>query len=126
MPEQDTWKTLLDQLGAEFQFRDNELQLLHDIDLQILSSQSNLTEVLRFIAHGTQALIGADHVQIMLQRGESLETTYSVADVDNGQRIPIDHSITGLCFSTNEVVNAGDTAAPPFDHLYKEITGLDQ
>jgi signal transduction histidine kinase len=123
MQEQAQWKKLLDGLEAEFRFVDNELNLLHEIDLQILSNQSNLPAVLGFIARGVATLVGADHVQMMLQRGEWLETTYSVADVDSGQRVSIQKSITGRCFTTNEVVLTGDTTQPPYDDLYVPILG---
>ena len=120
-----TWQTLLDKLRTEFQFRDQELNLLHEIDLQILSLRSKLPGVLAFIATGVRDLVKADHVQIMLQRGSVLETTYSVADVDAGQRIAIDDSVTGQCFMTNKTIRIGDTTQPPYDQMYKPIKGMD-
>jgi signal transduction histidine kinase len=67
------WEALLDELRAEFEVREAELRLLHEIDLKILDTRRKLPDTLAFIARETASLLKADSVQIYLRRGTMLE-----------------------------------------------------
>jgi signal transduction histidine kinase len=60
-----------------------------------------------------------------MQRGRSLETTYSATEVDNGQRVPINTSLTGRCFSTNQPVLVDDVTQVPHVAHYVPIKGFE-
>jgi GAF domain-containing protein len=118
------WESLFDQLRVEFLLRDQELSLLHEIDMRIISTEPTLRTAFPFITGRTRDLVDAYHVQILLQRGAWLESTYSSAEVDDGQRVRIDDSITGRCFSENQVVMVHDLDQPPYDSMYIPIKGF--
>jgi signal transduction histidine kinase len=95
-----SWEVLLSELRAEFEIREAELSLLHEIDLQILRSERELPETLRFIATETAKLLGAEESQIYLRRGALLE-----AALENGfGRDPVayEQSIFAACIEHGE------------------------
>jgi signal transduction histidine kinase len=74
-PPTRPWEVLLNELRTEFEIREAELRLLHEIDLKILRTDRKLPETLTFIARETAGLLSADSVQIYLRRGAMLEAT---------------------------------------------------
>ncbi len=79
LPPNRSWEALLDDLRAEFEIREAELNLLHKIDLRILRNDCELPETLGFIAKEAAQVLDADSAQIYLRRGKILE-----AAVENG------------------------------------------
>ena len=115
--DHERWETLLEELRTEFLLREQELELLHDIDLYILKDNSRLDDTFTLIANRAKALIGADHTSILLRRGKFLETTYSSDDVDVGERVAIEGSITGKCVTNKVCISIDDIPASEFRHL---------
>ncbi len=76
-PTARPWQTLLDELRREFEIREAELSLLHQIDLAILSSDWELPKTLKFIAAKSAGLLEADGAQIYLRRGTVLQPAVS-------------------------------------------------
>jgi|GEM_PF-1792526 len=77
------WQTLLDELRAEFEIREAELRLLHEIDLAILNSDQELPETLKFIAAESASLLSGEEAQIYLRRGAMLQL--AVGDLSASQ-----------------------------------------
>jgi signal transduction histidine kinase len=119
----EEWERLLEDLRAEFLLREEELELLHAIDLHILRSEESLDKTFEFILSRTQALLNADHAHILLTRGRFLLPTYSSLDSDLGQRIEVGSSITGQCVTANATVTVGDLRDPEYADRYISIAG---
>jgi transcriptional regulator with GAF, ATPase, and Fis domain len=122
--EHGAWETLLEELRTEFLLREQELELLHDIDLYILKDDSRLDETFTIIANRTKALVGADHASILLRRGRFLETTYSSDDVDVGERVPVEDSITGRCITDRVCISIADIPNSEYKDLYAPLTSI--
>lgn len=73
LPPNRSWEALLDDLRAEFEIREAELNLLHEIDLRILRDDCELSETLGFITEEAAQVLDADSAQIYLRRGKTLE-----------------------------------------------------
>jgi signal transduction histidine kinase len=119
----EEWERLLEELKAEFLLREEELELLHEIDLQIVESDGPLDETFHFIVGRTQALLNSDRTHILLRRGSDLATIYSSSDTDLGQRVPISRSVTGHCLNANATVNVADLSQGGYDDSYVPIQG---
>jgi signal transduction histidine kinase len=117
------WEVLIEELRAEFLLREEELRLLHEIDLQLLGSERPLATTFDFIVQRTQELIKADHTHILLRRGRFLEGAYSTKESDLGQRVDISASLAGLCLKLDQPVKASDVTAPEYRDLYVPIKG---
>jgi hypothetical protein len=120
-PEQ--WKHLLHELRAEFQMREDELELLHAIDLKLLEDELFLEETLPFITDETRSLVDADHASIMLKRGRFLETAYSSDGLDIGQRISIPNTIAGRCLARRTNIFLPELESSPLKGQYVPIAG---
>lgn len=103
--------------------REEELELLHDIDMRMIEEDLYLNETLSFITDGTKALLQAEHVSILLKRGTSLEVTYSSDGLDIGKRIAVPGSIAGRCLTTMKPVFISDLTKSPLRHGYVPIVG---
>lgn len=123
MREQEEWEVLLDQLRAEFLLREEELELLHAIDLRLLESERPLDETFSYIVTGTQKLLKSDHTNIMLRRGRFLESIHSSTRSDIQQKVPISESITGQCYSEGIILNVPNLAVEPYLDHYIPIAG---
>jgi signal transduction histidine kinase len=118
------WETLLEELRTEFLLREQELELLHDIDLYILKDNSRLDDTFTLIANRAKVLIGADHTSILLRRGKFLETTYSSDDVAVGERVAIEGSITGKCVTNQVCISIDDIPASEFRDSYTALESV--
>jgi signal transduction histidine kinase len=121
------WESLLEQLRSEFLLREEELSLLHDIDLQLLDSQRPLDRTLAFVTRRTKELLKGETAHILLRRGEYLVTAYSArekAGADIGQRVPLATSIVGLCFTEEAPINVSDLHESAHRDRYVPIAGL--
>jgi len=118
------WETLLEELRTEFLLREQELELLHDIDLYILKDNSRLDDTFTLIANRAKALTGADHTSILLRRGKFLETTYSSDDVNVGERVSIEGSITGKCVTNQVCISIDDIPASEFRDSYTALESV--
>jgi len=110
----ERWERLIRELRAEFLLREEELRLLHKIDLQLLESERPLATTFDFIVTRTQDLVKADHTHILLRRGRFLEGAYSTKDSDLGQRIEIPASLVGQCLTSDQPVRISDLTAPDY------------
>lgn len=119
----ERWESLIKELRAEFLLREEELRLLHEIDLQLLESERPLTTTFDFIVQRTQELIKSDHTHILLRRGRFLEGAYSTKESDLGQRIDISDSLVGRCLSTDTPVKVPDVTVPAYRKIYVPIKG---
>jgi signal transduction histidine kinase len=117
----ERWERLLGELRQEFQLREDELQLLHDIDLQLLRSDRPLKATFDFIVERTQQLLESDSTLILLRRGRRLETAYSADESVLGQHFPVDGSLTGESLKTAKTVNIADVTQPPHNEKYVQI-----
>lgn len=119
----ERWEGLIEELREEFLLREEELRLLHEIDLQLLESERPLATTFDFVVQRAQELIKADHAHILLRRGRFLEGAYSTKDSDLGQRIEISASLTGQCLTSDRPVSISDVTAPSYRDLYVPIKG---
>lgn len=119
----ERWESLIKELRAEFLVREEELSLLHEIDLQLLESERPLAATFDFIVQRTQELIKSDHTHILLRRGRFLEGAYSTKESDLGQRIDIAESLAGASLVTDTPVNIPDVTVPAFRKMYVPIKG---
>ena len=119
----ERWESLIEDLRAEFLLREEELRLLHDIDLQLLGSERPLATTFDFIVRRTQELIRADHTHILLRRGRFLEGAYSTKTSDLGQRIEISACLSGQCLTLDKPVRIPDVTAPERRDRYVSIKG---
>jgi len=121
--KQEDWQHLLRELRAEFLLREEELELLHAIDLRLLEEDLSLEETLSFITDGTRALLRSEHVSILLKRGPVLEVTYSSDNLDVGKRISIPGSIAGKCLTEQTEIFIPDIWNSPLKNGYIPIAG---
>jgi signal transduction histidine kinase len=119
----EEWERLLDQLHAELTLREQELELLHDIDLLLLEPEQSPQEIFNFIVQETQKLLQASHTTILLRRSTFLEPMYSNLRSVIGQRVPISESLTGLSLESNELVNVSDLNTSPLKVRYNRLRG---
>jgi signal transduction histidine kinase len=131
MAEREEWERLLDELRAEFTLREQELDLLHEIDLLLLEPERKSQEepegtpqaIFSFIVQRTQQLLQASHTTILLRRSTFLEPMYSNLESVIGQRVPISKSLTGLSLENNELVNVSDLDDDPLKERYEQLRG---
>lgn len=119
----ERWESLIKELRAEFLLREEELRLLHEIDLQLLESERPLATTFDFIVQRTQELIKSDHTHILLRRGRFLEGAYSTKESDLGQRVDIAESLAGKSLLSDKPVNIPDVTAPAYRKTYVPIKG---
>lgn len=120
---QEDWQYLLRELRAEFLLREEELKLLHAIDMRLLEEEHNLDETLSFITDGTKALLRSEHVSILLKRGTVLEVAYSSDGLDIGKRVSISESIPGKSLTRRTPIFIPDLAKTPLRRDYSPIAG---
>jgi signal transduction histidine kinase len=119
----ERWESLIKELRAEFLLREEELSLLHEIDLQLLESERPLATTFDFIVQRTQELVKSDHTHILLRRGRFLEGAYSTKKSDLGQRIDIAESLAGMSLASDTPINIPDVTAPAYGKMYVPIKG---
>lgn len=104
----ERWELLLEELRKEFQLREDELELLHDIDLRLLEDDRPLNTTFLFIVERTKVLLESDHVGIMLARGRFLEPAYTTCQSQEAERIEAANSLAGECIATNKTIRIPD------------------
>jgi signal transduction histidine kinase len=120
---QEDWQYLLRELRAEFLLREEELELLHSIDMRLLEEEHYLDETLSFITDGTKALLSSEHVSILLKRGTVLEVAYSSDGLDIGKQLAIPESIPGKCLTDRAPIFVPDLMKSPLRRSYSPIAG---
>ena len=119
----EQWEVLLRDLRTEFLLREEELELLHDIDLRLLKEEVSLEDLLPVIASRIKSLVHADHASILLRRGPVLEVAHSSDGLDLGQRISIRDSICGLCLTTHQNICIDELRESELEGKYVPIAG---
>jgi signal transduction histidine kinase len=119
----EEWERLLDELRAELTLREQELELLHDIDLRLLADEPVHEEIFDFIVRRTQKLLRANHAQILLRRSTFLEPMYCNLKSVVGQRVPISTSLTGECLVSDRTFNVADVLEAPYSLKYAPLRG---
>src|SRR5437016_314790 len=117
----EEWERLLYELRAEFLLREQELELLHEIDLRMMASDMPLEQTFSFTINRTQALLGSEHTHVLLRRGRALETVYTTGESDLGQRLPLTNTLTGQCFTENATINVADLTDETYRDRYVQI-----
>lgn len=121
----EEWQHLLRELRAEFILREEELELLHAIDLRLLEEELSLEETLAFIIEKTNALLRSEHASILLRRGPILEVAYSSDGLDIGKNISIPGSIPGKCLTEQASILITDLRTDPLEEAYVPIKGYE-
>lgn len=119
----EEWERLLLELRDEFILREDELELLHRIDTQLLRSREPLQTTFNDIVIKTQELLKSDLTAVLLRRGSYLETAYSGDRSVLGQRLAVSMSLTGETLSSGLAINVPDVTAPPYAEKYVQIDG---
>ena len=119
----EQWELLLEQLRAEFNLREAELDLLHKIDLSLLDSDQSTQDIFSFIVKGTQKLLQSNHTTILMRRSTFLEPTYSNLISVVGQRVLIADSLTGLSLEEERTVRVSDLTEKPYCDRYAPLRG---
>jgi signal transduction histidine kinase len=118
----ERWEELLEDLRYEFLMREEELELLHEIDKRILDNQRPLNEIFDFIVGRTQELLRSDRVIIFLRRGGSIEVAYSAGQPAENQSFSISGRQHIVATAT---INIPDVTASPYQQEFVPITGDD-
>ena len=119
----EEWERLLNELRAEVTLREQELDLLHTIDLRLLESEQAPQELFSLIVRRTQKLLQSNHTAILLRRSTFLEPMYSNLASIVGQRVSISRSLAGLCLETDSTLNVPDLTTSPHRHRYAPLRG---
>jgi signal transduction histidine kinase len=119
----EAWERLLNDLRAELILREQELDLLHEIDLRLLDPDQSPLDIFSFIVHRTMKLLQASNTTVLLRRSTFLEPMYSTLKSIIGQRVAISESLTGLCLETEATVNVPDLRVSPYDARYTSLRG---
>jgi signal transduction histidine kinase len=119
----EEWERLLNELRAELTLREQELDLLHTIDLRLMDPKQDPHELFSFIVKRTQKLLQSNHTTILLRRSTFLEPMYSNLQSLVGQRVPIANSLTGLSLQTAITLNVPDLTVSPRKERYAPLRG---
>lgn len=119
----EEWERLLGELRREFTLREQELDLLHAIDLRLLKMDQSPQEIFTFIVQRTKALLQANHTTILLRRSTFLEPMYSNLKSVIGQRVPISESLTGLSLESERLINVPDLTDNESNRRYAPLRG---
>jgi GAF domain-containing protein len=119
----EEWERLLNELRAELILREQELDLLHAIDIKLLDPDESPDDILNFTVQGTKKLLQANHTTILYRRSKFLEPMYSNTKSVVGQRVPISQSLTGLCMENDDTINVGDLTKDPLGEKYAPLRG---
>jgi signal transduction histidine kinase len=117
------WERLLNEVRAEFTLREQELDLLHAIDLQLLAPERSPEEIFRFIIQRVHKLLRASHTTLLLRRSTFLEPMYSSLQSVVGQRVPISQSLTGTCLENGRTLNVPDLETSDLRDKYAPLRG---
>jgi signal transduction histidine kinase len=123
LDDMEEWERLLEELRAELIMREQELDLLHQIDLRMLDEELSHRELLPYIVERTQRLLRANHISILFRRSLFLEAAYSNLRSVVGQRVSIAESLTGLCLETGAPLRISDLAENPHWQRYTPLRG---
>jgi signal transduction histidine kinase len=121
----ERWEHLLNELRAELTLREQELDLLHEIDLRLLASDEPPQEIFKFIVRRTQELLQASHTTVLMRRSTFLEPMYSNLISVVGQRVLIARSITGLSLETDQPINIPDITKSEYRDRYERLRGYE-
>jgi signal transduction histidine kinase len=105
--ERQHWETLLTDLHTEFQLREDELNLLHYIDQELLKDGRPGEDLFVTIVERLGTMFGSYRTRILLKRGQFLENSYSTVESDVGKRVLAVESLTNRCLTGNETINLG-------------------
>jgi signal transduction histidine kinase len=119
----EEWERLLNELRAELSLREQELELLHEIDLRLLEPDESSQDIFSFIVTRTQKLLQASNTTILLRRSTLLEPMYSTLKSIIGQRVAISESLTGLSLETDGLVNVSHLPSSPYKARYTPLRG---
>jgi len=119
----ERWEHLLNELRAELTLREQELDLLHEIDLRLLDPDQTAQDIFSFTVKGTQKLLRSNHTTILMRRSTFLEPTYSNLTSVVGQRVLISDSLTGLSLEEDRTVSVHDLTKKPYSDRYAPLRG---
>jgi|SRR5271165_6034607 len=119
----EEWERLLNEVRSEFTLREQELDLLHHIDLRLLAPEQVHEEIFAFIINKLHRLLHASHTTVLLRRSTFLEPTYSSLKSVVGQRVPISQSLTGMCLESDTLINVPDLLTSPLKEKYAPLRG---
>jgi signal transduction histidine kinase len=119
----EEWESLLEELREEIILRENQLEFLHEIDVQLLESKHSLNPTFDYIITRAQELLKSDLTAILLRRGGRLETAYSSDKSVLGQHLAVSSSLTGETLDSTEPISVADVTAPPYADKYIPIDG---
>jgi signal transduction histidine kinase len=119
----EEWERLLNEVRSEFTLREQELDLLHAIDLRLLAPEQVHEEIFAFIINRVHRLLHASHTSILLRRSTFLELTYSSLRSVVGQLVPISQSLPGMCLESGTLINVPDLPKSPLREKYTPLRG---
>jgi signal transduction histidine kinase len=119
----EEWERLLNEVRSEFTLREQELDLLHHIDVRLLAPEQVHEEIFAFIINRVHRLLHASHTTVLLRRSTFLEPTYSSLKSVVGQRVPISQSLTGMCLESGTLINVPDILTSPLKEKYAPLRG---
>lgn len=117
----ERWESILEELRKEVLLREDELELLHAIDLRLLESDRPLNTTFEFIAEKTKALLCCDRVSILRRKGRFLDPAYTTYSPIAGERVDT-HSLVGECIAANKTVSVPDIRELSRDQHYLAVT----
>jgi len=106
----EEWDRLLDDLREEMLLREDELELLHEIDMRLLASRRSISATFRYIVSKARDLLKSDFAAILLRRGGQLETAYAVGS-PAAERVAVQWFLGSDALRCGNAINIPDLAA---------------
>lgn len=119
------WSDLLDSLRDEFWLREEELKLLHQIDLQLLKDGNRTEDLLSLVVHDMARILRCELAGVLLRRGTQVEVTNANVSGTLGQLLPISRSLVGRSVSEAQTVIITDLQDDERSADYVKIVGYD-
>jgi signal transduction histidine kinase len=117
-----SWQLALQNLRNEFDTREEELDVLRQLDRRLLQEDISLEDTFTFILQCTARLLKTSYGQVLLRRRERLEVVSTIPLGARPDLLVPEQCITGWCALHNKPVRIGNVRTDTkFSHLYKEF-----
>jgi signal transduction histidine kinase len=119
------WSDLLDSLRDEFWLREEELKLLHKIDLQLLENGRRTEGLLTLLVGDLARILKCELAAVLLRRGTQVEVTNVNVSGSLGQLLPISRSLVGQSITEAATIIIPDILNHVKSDDYVKIMGYD-
>ena len=114
-----------DILRDEFWLREEELKLLHQIDLQLLENGRRTESLLTLVVGDVARILKCELAALLLRRGTQVEVTFVSVSGSLGQLLPISRSLVGQSITEAATIIIADILSDVKSEDYVKIMGYD-